>query len=68
MSALRTAALRLEMANGRVNALGGGGGEKSIGEAKELVAQREAERRAFHMAVEETTGMSAGELARLLTL
>lgn len=64
---IRSAALRLEMAEGRVNAISSGRSE-SPAALDEAMFDRDAQRSGFHVAVQEATGMDPKTLARLLAI
>lgn len=66
MSAVRSAALRLEMAEGLVQAITQGGVDTS--QLDEAVFQRDSIRNLLHGAVRDATGMDPITLARLLHL
>lgn len=66
LSQVRRAALRLEMADGRVNSITSGGADAAM--LDQAVFDRDSERNAFHLAVREATGMDPAALARLLAI
>lgn len=64
---IRRAALRLEMAVGRVHSIThGGSGDAS--EIEQAIFDRDSERNAFRAALADLTGIEANELARLIAL
>lgn len=67
LSPIRRAALRLEMAEGRVNAIASGGpvDQASLADA---IFDRDSERNAFRLALHEATQMDPAALARLLAI
>lgn len=64
---IRRAALRLEMADGRIHSIthGGSGVPSEIEEAR---FDRDSERNAFRLALTEATGLDPDAIARLLAL
>jgi hypothetical protein len=64
---VRKAALRLEMAEGRVQAITTGrGGDPAV--LDEAVFDRDSERNRFHEALREAAGMDPQTIARILAL
>jgi hypothetical protein len=69
LTACRSAALRLEMAEGRVQALTQGSETgHSLRALDEALFERDSERNRLHEAVREATGMDPRTLGRLLLL
>lgn len=68
LSPIRQAALRLEMADGRVNAITNGGGAVDQSRLADAIFDRDSERNAFRLAVEQATQMDPAALARMLTI
>lgn len=64
---VRRAALRLEMADGRIHSLthGGSGNASDIEQAR---FDRDSERNAFRLALADATGLDPDSIARLLSL
>lgn len=65
MSDVRRAALRLEMASGRIHSITHGGDASMLDQA---MFDRDSERNAFRLALTEATGMDPSSIARLLLL
>lgn len=68
MTPVQRAALRLEMAVGRVNAMTSGNAAVDCSQLQTVTFDRDSERTALHLAVQEATGMDAAALARALSL
>jgi hypothetical protein len=66
VSPVRAAALRLEMAEGRVQAIRQGGVDTSG--LDEALFDLESQRNAFRLALGDATGLDPGSVARLLAL
>lgn len=67
LSPMRLAALRLEMAEGRVQAIASGGAVDQR-QLEEAIFDRDSQRNAFRLSVQATTQMDASALARLLAI
>jgi hypothetical protein len=65
---LRRAAVRLEMADGRVQSLAHGTTADHANAIEQARFDRESERNAFRLALTEATGLSPDDIARLLAL
>ena len=68
LTPIRRAALRLEMAEGRVNALTEGSGAVDQSQLADAIFDRDSERNAFRLAVQDVTQMDPAALARLLSI
>ena len=65
---LRRAAVRLEMADGRVQSIAHGTTSDHAAAIEQARFDRESERNAFRLALTEATGLSPDDIARLLAL
>jgi hypothetical protein len=65
---VRAAALRLEMAQGRVNAITCSGGIVGTAALEDAIFERDSQRNALRVAVEEATGMDVAALVRVLEI
>lgn len=67
LSGVRRAALRLEMAEGRVQAIRQAATHDSV-DLEQAVFNRDGEREAFRLALRDATGCDPSTLARMLAL
>lgn len=68
LTPIRRAALRLEMADGRVHALTSGSAAVDQSQLADAIFDRDSERNAFRLAVQDATQMDPAALARLLAI
>ena len=67
MTPIQKPAHRIEMANGRINAMSGGGGV-DMGALEEVMLERDGLREQLRAEVREATGLTAIDLIRALSI